>query len=232
VKHAFIMNSHNDLEQAKLCIGLLRKHFPSSSLYLYYDGPGRPMGVPCDDLIWADEEPCKAASIIHALNHLIDMASLKGIDLASFLHADMIPTDAWHWYKFEQRFAESGKALTYTTMWPGHPWIDFCNLHFNLPEVTKLGLFPAHRLSFDRDFNEHHLTKSLDFNCPTWRQHTYPLWTMVHPHKEKYIGVDGPVVKIGHTADLSFTFHNFTPETSVIHTNDPVFWSNYEELLR
>lgn len=228
--HAFLINVHKDVEQADRMLDIIAEYYPDSWAICYYDGPGD-VRVP---ITWhyADYQPDKIRSIIGALNYLVAKAHQCHCDYASFLHADMVPTDAKTFRRFLKRFAASGKALTYNVMWADHPLIDFCNLHFDVKQVVDMGLFPAavEPLSSDpRWVNEAQLTMSFDRSCPVWRERTYRPWTIVLP----YTNMPGSTMdKHGHLPGGWFVFHNYTPETSVIHTNDPWFWDNYDTIAR
>jgi hypothetical protein len=178
-------------------------------------------------------------SILSALNFLVQHAADREIDVGSFLHADMIPLDRQQFYCFLERFVRSGKMLSFTPIWPDTRVLDFCNLHFRIALVLAAKLFPASLAPIEPrlDFNENQLNFSFHRSRPGWLEEAYQMWTMVMPFTGQYTGAtpDGKtvqVVKMGHTLDGCFVVHNFTPESSVIHTNDPWFWDHYESVAR
>lgn len=223
------MNCHRDVAVALRTVGYLRRWWPASRCYLYYDGPDP---FPQDDaqvaaagvqLERAPYEPRKSQGIIEALNRLVQRAADDAVEVVSFLHADMIPTHAITFYAFVERFAATARGLTFTPCRPDSPYLDFCNLHFRLPQVVASGYFPLRldpALQGANDFNEAHVSRSLDAVDPEWRAHAYPMWMLSLPFwRNEAVSYQG-----------GFIFHTFTPESSVVHTNDPFFWDHYPEI--
>lgn len=235
--HAFLMNIHKDYEQALTTLRLLREFYPESVVLLYLDGPSYPVEVHSElrrlssYMEVRKQEPDKIKSTLSAISALMLVASRQAIDYASFLHADMIPTDRDQFQRFLGRFCRSNKAMTYAPMWPGHVFLSFCDLHFWVPECMKLNLFPIVKRKLPEDWgecNEAYLTDHFNVVRPGWKEEiAYPLWTIVRP----YSGETNPS-KHGHQQRIAWVLHNFTPETSVIHTNDPMFYDNYHAIAR
>lgn len=246
-RHAFLVNCHADIAQARTLAALLAQYWsPQSQIIFYLDGN---VHTPedLDDLrrnanvvLLGPYEPHKSISILNALNSLVSFAHQNNIEVASFLHADMIPTDKLAFYHFIDRFYRSQCSLSCTPMWPDQPVIDFCNLHFRLPQAIADGLFPvSYRPNAPResDCNEYQLTWSFYRSSPEWFSRSYAMWTIVHPYTGLYKlaqpeGEPKPLAKLGHCAFGKFEIHNYTPESSVIHTNSPWFWQNYSLLAR
>ena len=238
--HAFLMNIHKDHEQALVTLKLLREYYPESVVLLYLDGPSYTPDVQAQLRRLSSYaelrkyEPDKVKSTLGALSTLMLVAKGQGIDYASFLHADMIPTDRDQFQRFLGRFCRSSKALTHAPMWARHVFLSFCDLHFWVPECLKLGLFPFVRRPLPAEWgdceecNEAHLTGHFCALYPDWRERlAYPLWTIVRPITGKE-GAD----KKGHQQRLEWVIHNHTQETSVTHTNSESFWSNYRVIAR
>lgn len=242
MSHAFLINVHNDADQAVRQVRLLRKWFPASRVHVYYDGPGKAghgsqltfFKEMADRLHMAPCQPKKCLGIIEAFNYLVEEAYCDGAELATILHADMIPTNRLTFNSFLGHFRLSAKLVTWTTMWPGHPCIDFCSLNLRPDLAIQAKLFPVEYRPDppEETWNELQFTRSWDRHCPRWRSLAYKVWTIVSPYTGEYRTEDGPVTKWGHTPGLAFSIHNFTPETSVIHTNSPVFWDHFDELVR
>jgi len=245
MRHAFLMNVHKDVEQAVRTCELLLKYFPNSWRIAYYDGASADLILnlrySCSFLTTASYEPRKYSSIMNALNNTMATASQQRIDVASFLHSDMIPMDPWTFERFLDRFLRSGKMMSACAMWPGSNLLDFCNLHFNVRAAMDAGLFliqPTDGLEGNQDFNESHFTRHLHRVFPKWRDESYELRSVVVPFTDQYKQVkdDGVqeviAVKQTHGLEESFTFHNYTPETSVVRSNDQVFWGGYERMVR
>lgn len=180
-------------------------------------------------------EPHKSQSIFNALNALIDHAASQDTDIVSFAHEDMIPLFRGQFYGFLENFWRSGKYLTYGKMWPTLDFIDYCSMHFRVREALQSGLFPIHRIDASQNFNEFETTVSFNKTSPEWRQHIYPMWSMTWPlntttrmhdwvPKHWHQGSDKTV----HGNDGYFVFHNYIPESSMMHVNDEYFWTNYD----
>lgn len=242
MKHAFAVNCHRDLPQFLRLARILREVFPESGLVGYFDGPGyepdsdfKEAKKLCSLVEWRNYEPDKPKSLVQALSATMSKAWAAGYQAASFLHADMVPTDREQFHRFIDRFLNSGKALVSTSMWPMHAFIDYCNLHFHLPRAFDLGLLP---LAFRRetpDCNEASVTRRWEAVMPGWNDEAYHVWTMVWPiactpRPDPYGGTAG--FKMGHGWKWWFKVHNYTPESSVIHTDDETFWSNAREICR
>lgn len=175
-------------------------------------------------------EADKAIGLNACINTLISLAT-REFDVATFLHADMIPMDVFVFERFWFRFANSSAWLATAPMWPGHPAPSFCDLHFDFRKMPK-SAFPVtieKREPPELHYNEWYLMKHLDRVCPDWREQAYPLTTCVFPIWPQH---GGQVAKHMHDFRHHWTFHNYTPETSVIHTNDENFWQNAEEICR
>lgn len=245
MKHAFIMNCHANLPQAARCTALYRRYWRErSSLYLYYDGvrdyDQERMACIQEDVdacIIGPYEPHKSQSIFNAINELVNHAASRDIDVISFVHEDMIPLFRNQFYHFLDNFWRTGKLMTYSKMWPTLDCIDYCNMHFRLREALRHNLFPIRRIDPTANFNEHETTLSFDRSFPAWRQHAYPMWSMTWPlttttRMKHWVpahwhqGSD----KTGHDNDGHFVFHNYIPESSVMHVNDDYFWNNYHRL--
>lgn len=245
MKHAFVMNCHLHLAQAARSTALLRRHWGErSGLLFYYDGKHdydrdlfeRVRGN-CDRVLVGPYEADKCLSIFNALNTLIAYADDAGYDVVSFLHEDMIPLYRDQFYAFVDRFAASGKVLSYSKVWPTVDYIDYCNLHIRVREARELGLFPMQKAIQNYNFNEAQTTLWFNHACPDWRARAYPMWTMVWPLTRMTTVINEmpsfylqTADKVGHAVDGHFTFHNYVPETSVVHVNDDFFWDNYETL--
>jgi hypothetical protein len=246
VKHAFVLNCHKDVPQAIRVTGLLKRYFSRSKVFLYIDGNTHSqeqlhlLEGNCGHLHVGDYEPNKCQSIINALNHLILAAGDAQIEVASFLHTDMIPTDLISFYHFIDRFYRANKLISLTPIWPGTSLIDFCNLHFRVAEAVKNRLIPATRIPMSNpghDYNENQVTQSFNRSSPGWEQNAYLMWTIVIPFDKQYVLRDAannpiPIAKIGHSVHGQFVVHNFTPESSVIHTNTQWFWDHYENIAK
>ena len=174
MKHAFIMNCHRDLAQAAISAPLYHRYWAGQSdLYFYYDGPPdydpTLMATVQNSVtrIWTGPyEAHKSRSIFNAVNVLADQAAARGVDVVSFVHADMIPLFRTQFYGFIDRFWQSGKIMTYSKMWPTADYIDFTNLHFRLADAYAHKLLPIHKLAAELDFNEAEATLSFDRACP------------------------------------------------------------------
>jgi hypothetical protein len=122
--------------------------------------------------------------------------------------------------------------------------------------VVRLPLPP------DQDYNENQFCSSFDLTCPGWLDEAYIMWAIVMPASWKVgvtppaepevpallrrmegmislkclatkpEGRAFYVNKIGHSLHGHFIFHNYVPESTVIHTNDEWFWASYESLAR
>jgi len=226
MKHAFIMNCHNDIENAIQSTTLLKKYWSDKSeVYLYLDGLEYSEEVleifreNCTEVIQAPYEKEKSISIINALNELITYSKEKEIDVVSFLHADMIPIFPETFYGFVERFHHSHKFMSYTPLIPGWLMIEFTNMHFWLDHPFISECFPASQHNIF-PCNEYLLTRSFCKTDPKWTGKCYPMFAISLPI----------TLNEGRSYHGSFIFHNYTPETSVVHTNDPWFWDNYETL--
>ncbi|MBI4236871.1 MAG: hypothetical protein HY696_00460 [Deltaproteobacteria bacterium] len=228
-RHAFVMNCHRDVAVAVRTLNYLRAWWPTSRCYLYCDGPdsvpidafsGLSTDVHCER---APYEPRKSHGIIQALNRLVAWAAGDAMEVVSFLHADMIPLHPATFYAFVARFAVTDRRMTWTPSRPDSPYPDFCNLHFRLPQAVDAGYFALRcdeTLHGPNDFNEAHLSRSLDQVHAEWRAQAYPMWMLSLPFwRNEAVSYQG-----------GFIFHNFTPESSVVHTNDPWFWDHYAEI--
>ena len=234
MKHAFLMNCHQDLQQAIRCLRLLAEFYPASDRLLYLDGKDyaeselaamRSLVQFCERRHY---QPDKIDGTLGALNRLVEIAASGGYGVASFLHADMIPIDRDCFETFLQRFVESNKMLTYTPMWPCSVYASFCDLHFRLPKA--MSLFPVGRRKLPENWgisNEAFLTASFNEKSPGWQHRAYHLLTIVRP----YTGESNPS-KHGHMHECEWVFHNWTPETSVVHANDEDFWNRYHKFAR
>lgn len=193
--HAFLMNCHSDVQQTLRAAQLLRRHWSKRSrLFLYIDGNVHgpddlaALSHLCDHVHLGAYEPNKCQSVLNAINYLMHYAGEKRVEVASFLHADMIPLDRTAFYHFLGRFRDSAKMLTVTPMWPDRDQIDFCNLHFRVPQALKGKLFPAVRIPLapELDYNENQLTASFDRTCPGWLHDAYAMWAIVMPVSWKF----------------------------------------------
>lgn len=232
MRHAFLMNCHADADQAICCLSLLQKWYPRSGRLLYLDGKDYPqqqivsMRSMTEFMERRNYQPDKIDGTLGALNRLVEVASFGGYGMASFLHADMIPTDRGRFDLFLQRFWESGKMLTYSPMWPCSVYANFCDLHFRLP-MAHDKLFPVGRRKLPETWgisNEAFLTASFGAKDPGWQDRAYHLLTIVRP----YTGESNPS-KHGHMHKHEWVFHNWTPETSIVHSNDADFWNGYDK---
>jgi hypothetical protein len=234
-QHAFLLSAHADTPQLRVTLSLLQRHFPCSRRLVRLDGPDTPPDELAEIKALADRverapyNPDKADGLCRSLSALVLTAAEDGVQTASYLHADMVPTDRARFRLFVDRFADSGCPLTYTPMWHTHFVLSFCDLHFRPREVVKLGLFPARTRHLPagstEEFNEWRLTRAFDEARPGWRGEAYPLMSVVWPISNQH-------QKVAHTGKSWFAFHNLTPETSVVHTNDPKFWGNPGEFCK
>lgn len=244
MKHAFVMNCHVHLAQAARTTELLRRYWSDrSSIYFYYDGkhdydPAQFARVRanCDRILVGPYEQDKCHSIFNALNALVDHADNQGHDVVSFLHEDMIPLYRGQFYGFLDRFYESGKVMTYSKVWPTQPFVDFINIHVRVRAARQRKMFPIHKVVPNYAFNEAQAMFSFNLTSPGWQAETYPMWAMVWPLTGVAKILNPPhfypphADKVGHAHDGQFTFHNYVPESSVMHVNDAYFWDNYEAL--
>lgn len=246
-RHAFVVNCHADVAQARLLVSLLAKYWSNQSqVLLYLDGNVHTsqdvefLRQHTTALLLGPYEPDKNMSILNALNALLFKAQELQFEVVSLLHADMIPMDRLAFYHFLDRFYRSNRMLSCTPMWPDEPVVDFCNLHFRLPAAIAERLFPVSytpKAPEEKNSNEIQLTTSFVRTCPAWFERAYIMWTMVHPYTGRYLaaqpgGEPLPLAKLGHCAYGKFEVHNFTPESTVIHTNSAWFWQNYSFLAR
>ncbi len=225
--HLFLVNVHKDVAQAARQTDLLSRHF--GPVMAYYDGPEPPIDFPAADwVVYGSYEPDKCRGILNALNTLIRRTAALGTKFATFLHPDQIPTDRSAWRRFLSRFRESGKALTYAPVRPGSVEPAFIGITFNLPLCGRL--FPVSYIEGVENFNEKQAGASWHRSWPEWRDHAYPLTLLNWPHSTCPAG--GLNAKLMHRPGLEWVVHDLIPETSVIHTNDPRFYDNYETILR
>ncbi len=225
--HLFLVNTHRDGEQAARQCDLLARHF--GPVMTYYDGPGGSPRLPGTDMIIGDYyQPNKCLGILAALNALTLHAETLGVKFATFLHPDQIPTDRGQWGLFLRRFRESGKALTYAPVRPGSHEPAFIGITFNLPLCGRL--FPIRYVEGVENFNEKQAAASWHRSWPDWRDHAYPLALLNWPHSTCPAG--GPNAKLMHGPEWQYVVHDLVPETSVVHSNDPRLWDNYETILR
>lgn len=230
MRHAFLMNCHADTAMALQSLPLYATYWRTSTLYLFLDGPAydateiERMSAWCTRVVRGSYEPHKSKSILNAMNALVDAAAADGVEYASFVHADMIPTSTAAFTTFLERFAASNAWMSFTPLQPGSPLIDFCNLHFHLPAMRAAKLWP---IAFQPDLpadlqtcNEAHVTQFFDRTAPTWRKHTYPMAMLALP-----LWANTRLSLYG-----AHLFHNFTIESSVVHCNDPAFWNAYTHI--
>lgn len=230
--HAFVLNCHTDLAQAVVTTRLLRAYWPASAVYLYYDGPEpeaaawAALGQQCTVALRGAYERDKVVSIFGAMNATMAQARADGVDVVSFLHPDMIPVYPDVFYAFVERWRRSDCWVTYVPIRPEPqaPLLDFCALHFRLDRMVAHGLFPiricGNLADAAQHFNEMHLTMFFDTFRPHWRDEAYPLWMISTPafNNEWYTPTGVALV------------HNYIPETSVVHSNDPWLWEHYADI--
>lgn len=244
-KHVFLMNVCHDAEQASRTVELLNRHFNQSDIFVYYDGPKNGNVEGFANKTYEEYEPHKPKGLTQAIRVLLYGVLGTQYYSASFIHADMIPTDKEQFYRFIARFERTGKWLTYAPMLPGHGCLDYCNLHFNL---FTLPLFMVSGIKYEKpddpglDYNEYILTKCFDKAHTNWIDRVYHTWSMnwpitqtVTPMAKEGVIEAGDVrqaVKLGHCRDNAFVYHNYMPESSIIHTNDPSFWKHTEDFCR
>lgn len=243
MKHAFIMNCHAHLPQAARSTSLYRRYWRErSSVHFYYDGPREydpelmeKIRENVDHCTIGPYEPHKTQSIFNAINYLIEYAASQQIDVVSFVHEDMIPVFRNHFYGFIDTFWRTGKYLSYSKMWPNLDFVDYCNLHCRVTEALSCKMFPIRRIA--QNSNEVETTRSFDLTFPKWRQYIYPMWSITWPlttttkfHDwvpKRVVPVHPVADKTGHGPNGYFVFHNYIPESTMIHVNDDYFWDNY-----
>lgn len=231
--HAFLINCHTETDQALRLVRLLREYFrDDSQVFVHLDGPGY-------DPTWlshlhkqaavlrGDHEPDKCKGILKALSALAERARQAQVEVASLLHPDMIPTDRQAWRTFLRRFAGSTKAMTYAPVWPLSEPPSFCCLHWKPDKASNL--FPTQVFDWP-GINEAHALASWSQSWPEWKQHAYPMAILNYPHSTCPEG--GPMPKVMHGPGYAYVVHDYCPESSVIHTNDPSFWEHYEQHVR
>lgn len=240
MRHAFLIHAHRDLGQADRLCGLLRAYSPESKVFVHADGPAVRI-KPLEGVEWdaADYEPDKCRGLLKGLSALYGRAQKAGVEVASFLHPDMAPTDWALFNRFLKRFWQSGKALTFTRMWPGHFAVSWCNLHFRLPHSRPL--FPIaladetaerNEREAERWCNELQTTLSWDDSWPAWREHSYPMCAITLPYNGQFVSDGKPINKVIAAPDWQYDFCDYVLESGVVHTHDEAFWQDYERRVR
>ncbi len=235
--HLFLIHCHKDIEQAGRLLGILREHYSENSgAVVCYDGEPNEkavetfMGKHGSGYIRGRYEPEKCAGIIKGLNELIFRAGDFRAKVATFLHADMVPTNREHWWLFLRRFLASGRSMTYAPMLPKVEIPSFMTLTFRLPEALRY--FPINLnspLSADVKKAGHWCNESATW--ASWRGKgwkpdvCYPMSLLNWPIKEQ-------CDKLIHGPGWEYKVADFVPESSVVHSHDPVFWSGYEKVCR
>jgi hypothetical protein len=242
VDHAFLINVHKDAAQAVRLCRVLRGHFgDGSGVIVYLDGPEY-VHEQLDDLhqlatvIRGPHQPDKCLGVTTALSCLVMRAGQLGADTCSLLHPDMVPTDRAVWGAFLKRFRASGKALTWAPMHPQHMAASYISLHFRLPDAARL--FPVRCERVEEWpgggwFNEMQTRLSWDRAWPEWQQSAYEMTLHTVPYTGHHWAVEGaPCFKVAHGPSLSYGYHDYVPESSVVHTDDDVFWQNIDKIVR
>ncbi len=239
MSHLFMVNAHDEIQQAIRLCQILSHHYESRPL-LYLDGRGltdaewstlRPI---TDGIIIAPNEPSKCKGIINALNGLMAYAIDRKKRVVSFLHADHVPTDRRQWKQFLLRFEASQKTLTFCPMLPGHVAPSFCTLHF-WPEMAAK-LFPIKfPMGMTQDnplwYNEMITSLYWDTHYPEWRDEAMPVSLLTVPYTGQ-CRQNGKVTALKeiHGPRYSYSVNDLCPDSSVVHSNDPGFWKFYPEL--
>ena len=241
MSHAFLINCHADVEEvARLC-RILTLYSPHSSIEIYYDGEGGDAGdrarrelhaAGARSILQAPYQSDKCHSICRAISRLVETCEA---DVATFLHADIVPTDWTQFHRFIERFKASGKWITWMPMLPCHVGVNFCTLNFHLPDAKKY--FPIRIPEGEENgkewFNELQFTRHLDRVNLFWREDAYKVGGIVVPFTGCIKNKAGELLaKSWHSADWEIYVHDYFPESSVIHTDCPEFWERYHEIAR
>lgn len=242
MNHAFLLNVHNDSEQALRLVQFLHSKKRENSwlrFYLYFDGPKTNLAwdVMKQYADWAVVARCvpdKAVSINAALSTMAVQALHRGIEVATMLHSDIIPWNRDQFADFIVNFEKSGKAMTYCPMWPKHPYGSFIGPTFNLKKCFEMKILPVKLNAMSPEMkgycNEGIFQNSLR-SVVGWRDEVYPVWQVTQPYTGQL--EDPAALKIGHSMDDKFfVFNDLVPESSILHVSDPRFWNQLDFFCR
>ncbi len=241
MSHAFLINCHADVAECECLIRVLARYAPESSIDVYYDGQGGGIGdfarkrlheAGAKSIIQAPYQPDKCWSILRAVSRLVETSKA---DTATFLHSDIVPTDWAQFRRFIERFAASGKWITWCPMLPHHVGVNFCTLNFNVKAAQRYFpiTIPEKEVNPKEWFNDIQFTRHLDRVNLLWREDSYKMGGIVQPFTGCFRNANGDkLAKSWHTPDYEFWVHDFFPESSVIHSDSPTFWERYHEIAR
>lgn len=233
MKHAWLINVYTEQEQLGRQLAILRRYYAEDGFpVVHFSGPHEIPSYFTDlsTIQVAPHEPDKCAGICNALSALIDLAYRQGAEAATLLHPDMVPMHREHWRLFLRRFLGSKKTLTFAPIRPGGRFDPpcFCALTFRLPEALRL--FPIRLDRNEHWMNEAQAWISWNRHAPGWLEEIYPVTMLNWPHSTCPEGGEGAKRMHGHR--FNWVYHDYCLDSSVIHTNDPVFWSRYDAVAQ
>jgi hypothetical protein len=232
--HAFLVNVHNDRAQAERLVAILRQFSPFSRVLASVDGTNQADLPGAHETVIQKFQEDKCLGILDSLNALVRAARRADCDVVTLLHPDSVPLSWPTFSSFLKRFYLSGKAIATAPIggpisWGPHNWAPaFQGITFNLNFLLDTKLLP---IAADRKVDwcpEAQAGAHWSKIWPAWREEgVYHLLQFTMPTTDPGRWPK----KLGHRCDLVFGYHDYVPETSVIHTNDKVFWNDYEKLV-